>query len=181
MSRIGKQAIDIPEGVNVSLDKRLITVKGPKGELSLVFRPEVDVVLEDEKQIVVKKKGQGKLSHALWGTTRALIANLIQGVTVGFTKVLELHGVGYKMALQGKKLVLHLGFSHPVEVEVPDGLTVEIEQEKMKISGIDKQVVGQFAADIRALRKVEPYKGKGFRYENEQFIRKEGKKAVGSE
>jgi large subunit ribosomal protein L6 len=180
MSRIGKQPIEIPGDVTVSVNGNNIKVKGPKGELSYDFSYEVKVTSGD-KEVVVEKNGNAKTSQALWGTTRALIRNMVEGVTTGFSKVLELHGVGYKMAVQGKKLVLNLGFSHPVELDIPEGLTVEIEKEKMTISGIDKQSVGQFAAEIRALKKVEPYKGKGFRYEGEQFIKKEGKKAVGSE
>jgi large subunit ribosomal protein L6 len=180
MSRIGKQPIDIPTGVDVSLEGNVIKVKGSKGEREFEFSYEVEVSIE-EKNIIVKKKGAGKTAQALWGTTRAIIQNMIQGVTEGFEKVLELHGVGYKMAVQGKKLVLNLGFSHPIELEIPEGLAAEVDDNKLKITGIDKQAVGQFAAEIRSLRKVEPYKGKGFRYEGEQFIKKEGKKVVGTE
>jgi len=180
MSRIGKQPIEISGEATVSIDGNSIKVKGPKGELSYDFSYEVKVSSND-KEIVVEKNSNSKVSQALWGTTRALIKNMIEGVTTGFSKVLELHGVGYKMAVQGKKLVLNLGFSHPIELDIPEGLSAEVEKEKLTISGIDKQAVGQFAAEIRSLRKVEPYKGKGFRYEGEQFIKKEGKKAVGSE
>lgn len=180
MSRIGKQPIEIPGEVTASIENNNIKIKGPKGELSYEFSYEVKVSV-GEKEIIVEKASNSKTAQALWGTTRALIQNMVEGVTVGFTKVLELHGVGYKMAVQGKKMILNLGFSHPIELAIPDGLAVEIEKEKMSISGVDKQSVGQFAAEIRALKKVEPYKGKGFRYEGEQFIKKEGKKAVGSE
>lgn len=180
MSRIGKKPIEIPANVEINLDGSEIKVKGPKGELvfSLPFEVEVKI---GEKELVVEKKNNSKQARSLWGTVRALIQNMIDGVTKGYEKVLELHGVGYKMNLQGKKIVMHLGFSHPVEKEIPDDLQVEIEGEKLKVSGIDKQRVGQFAAEIRALKKVEPYKGKGFRYQGEQFVKKEGKKAVGSE
>ena len=184
MSRIGKQPIIIPKEVEVEVANNQVLVKGPKGKLSFSYHYDVQVLLSDndgEKILTVERRNSSKQARALWGTTRALIQNMIQGVTEGFVKVLELHGVGYKMALQGNKLVLNLGFSHPVEKEVPSSLKVEIEGDKMKISGIDKQEVGQFAAMIRALRPVEPYKGKGFRYEGEEFIKKEGKKAVGSE
>ena len=180
MSRIGKQPIEIPEGVTVSVEDNNIKIKGSQGELDFDYSYEVKVVVND-KEVVVEKVGKGKTAQAMWGTTRALIQNMIEGVTKGFQKTLELHGVGYKMAVQGKKMVLNLGFSHPVELEIPDGLKAEVQDEKLIISGIDKQAVGQFAAEIRALKKVEPYKGKGFRYEGEQFIKKEGKKAVGTE
>lgn len=180
MSRIGKQPIEIPENVTVSLEDDNIKIKGPKGELEFNYGYNVKVSLKD-KEIIVEKKGNDKNAQALWGTIRALIQNMIQGVTDGFKKVLELYGVGYKMAVQGKKLVLNLGFSHPIELEIPEGISAEIDAEKLTISGIDKQAVGQFTAEIRALKKVEPYKGKGFRYEGEQFIKKEGKKAVGTE
>ena len=181
MSRIGKQPIKISGDVTVSIDNNNnIKIKGPKGELSYDFSYEVKVS-SDNGEIVVEKNSNSKTSQALWGTTRSLIQNMVEGVTNGFTKVLELHGVGYKMAVQGKKIVLNLGFSHPIELDIPEGLSAEVEKEKLAITGIDKQAVGQFAAEIRNLRKVEPYKGKGFRYEGEEFIKKEGKKAVGSE
>ena len=136
---------------------------------------------EKSENILVEKKGKTKNAQALWGTTRAIINNMVVGVTQGFEKKLELQGVGYKMAVQGKKVALSLGFSHPVEKEIPEGIVVEIEKEVMKISGIDAQKVGQFASEIRRLKKVEPYKGKGFRYVGEQFIKKEGKKAASNE
>ncbi len=180
MSRIGKQPIKISGDVTVSIDGNNIKIKGPKGELSYVFSYEIKVSTKDG-EIIVEKNSNAKTSQALWGTTRALIQNMVEGVTTGFTKILELHGVGYKMAVQGKKLVLNLGFSHPIELDIPEGLSLEVKKEKLSIIGIDKQVVGQFAAEIRSLRKVEPYKGKGFRYEGEEFIKKEGKKAVGNE
>ncbi len=180
MSRIGKQPIEIPGDITVSVENNNIKVSGPKGELTYNFSYEVKVSVKD-KEIIVEKKGNSKMAQALWGTTRSLIKNMVDGIEKGVSKTLELHGVGYKMAVQGKKLVLNLGFSHPIELDIPEGLTAEIEKEKITISGIDKQLVGQFTAEIRALKKVEPYKGKGFRYEGEQFIKKEGKKAVGAE
>jgi large subunit ribosomal protein L6 len=180
MSRIGKQPINIPGGVTAEIQDRSIKIKGPKGELSFDFGYEVEVRAEG-REIRVEKKGKTQQAAAMWGTTRSIIQNLIKGVTEGFEKKLELHGVGYKMALQGKKLVLNLGFSHPIEREIPAGLEAAIEKNTLIIKGCDKQQVGQFAAEIRALKKVEPYKGKGFRYEGEQFIKKEGKRAVGGE
>ena len=180
MSRIGKLPIEIPNGVTVSIDDHIIEVKGPKGSLKFEASYEVDVVSE-QNQLTVKKVGRTKNAPALWGTTRATIQNMIDGVTNGFKKQLELHGVGYKMAVQGKKLVLNLGYSHPIELEIPQGLEIGIEKNVMTVEGIDKQQVGQFAAVVRSYRKVEPYKGKGFRYVGEQFIKKEGKRAVASE
>lgn len=178
MSRIGKQPIIIPDGVKVDFDGKIIKVKGPKGELERACSFEVKIEI-GEKEIVVSKTGKTKNAAALWGTTRALINNMIVGVTEEFEKKLELHGVGYKMTVQGKKLVLNLGFSHPIEKEIPVGVEVTIENEVMKIGGVDKQAVGQLAAEVRAFRPVEPYKGKGFRYEGEYFVKKEGKKAAG--
>ena len=181
MSRIGKMPIEIKNGVAVEInDSREIKVKGPKGELHFNFGYEVDLKQEDGK-IICEKKGKTKLASALWGTTRAIVENMIKGVSDGFEKGLELNGVGYRMAVQGKKVVLNLGYSHPIEKEIPEGLEIEIEKNVMKIKGIDKQKVGQFAAEIRQQRKVEPYKGKGFRYVGEQVIKKEGKRAAGGE
>jgi large subunit ribosomal protein L6 len=180
MSRIGKQAIDVPENVTVNIEDRLAKIKGPKGELSYDFGYEVEVVFENN-QMLVKKIGKIKNAPAIWGTTRAILQNMVIGVTDGYEKKLELHGVGYKMAVQGKKLVLNLGFSHPIEKEISEGLNVEINKNELTVSGFDKQKVGQLAAEIRAYKKVEPYKGKGFRYKDEQFIKKEGKKAVAAE
>jgi len=179
MSRIGKQPIEIPQGVTVTKEVDKILVKGPKGQLE--FEPKKGIEVEiKEKEILVKKPKVNSL-YPFWGTTRAIIGNMIQGVTVGFKKELELHGVGYKMALQGKKLVFNLGFSHPIEMNVPEGISVAIDKNVLTVEGIDKYLVGQVAANIRALKKVEPYKGKGFRYVGEQFIKKEGKRAVGGE
>lgn len=180
MSRIGKKPIAIPSGVTITIDDRDLTVKGSKGELKMTVSYEVELEI-GEKEVEVKKVGKTSLAQPMWGTTRALIQNMIQGVSEGFKKQLELQGVGYKMAVQGKKLNMNLGFSHPVEVEIPEGLAASIEKDILTIEGINKQQVGQFAAEIRAYRPVEPYKGKGFRYVGEQVIRKEGKKAVGSE
>jgi large subunit ribosomal protein L6 len=180
MSRIGKKPVEITDGVEVRINKQSISVKGPKGSLSFEFQRDIDVKVQ-EKVINVGITRESKESKALWGLTRVLIANMIEGVTKGFEKQLELQGVGYRMAVQGKKINMALGFSHPVEVDIPEGLEAKIEKNILTISGIDKQKVGQFAATIRSMKKVEPYKGKGFRYVGEIVRRKAGKKVVGSE
>lgn len=180
MSRIGKLPVAIPQGVEVKIEDRTITVKGPKGELSFGFGFKVDVKIDQEQnQIVVEQKENTKQGKAMWGTARASINNLVVGVTEGFEKKLELHGVGYKMAVQGNKLNLSLGYSHPINKDIPQGLEVIIDKETLTVKGADKQLVGEFAAETRSLRKVEPYKGKGFRYSDEQVIKKEGKRAGG--
>ncbi len=177
MSRIGKKPVVIPAGVEVTLDKRVVSVKGPKGTLSYEHRREVKVNIE-AGTLQVEKVGETKVARALWGTTAKTIANIIEGVTAGFEKVLELNGVGYRMNLQGKKLVLALGFSHPVEMMLPEGISAVVEGNTLKVTGSDKQQVGEFAAVVRKLKPVEPYKGKGFRYAGEIVRRKEGKKAA---
>lgn len=177
MSRIGKKPVVIPSGVEVTLDKRVINVRGPKGTLSFVHRREVKITLEADS-VQVTKGGDNKQAQALWGTTAKTIANMIIGVTAGFEKALELNGVGYRMNLQGKKLILALGFSHPVEMVLPEGIMAVIENNVLKITGSDKQQVGEFAAVVRKKKPVEPYKGKGFRYVGEIVRRKEGKKAA---
>jgi large subunit ribosomal protein L6 len=180
MSRIGKKPIEVPQGVKVELNANKLTVGGSKGSLELIIRPEISVEISDSS-VVVNKKNNSKTASAMWGTTARLIANMIEGVSNGFTKKLELNGVGYRMAVKGKTLDFALGFSHPVEVPIPEGLEASIEGNTLSISGIDKQAVGQFAAEIRSLRPVEPYKGKGFKYSDEIVRRKEGKKAVAGE
>jgi large subunit ribosomal protein L6 len=178
MSRIGKKIIAIPSGVEIKFQNKLLSVKGPKGTLDLAIYDEIDLEIKD-KEIVVNKIRNSKQAPALWGLTRSLVSNLITGVTEGYEKKLELQGVGYRMAVQGKKINLALGFSHPVEVVIPEGIEAKIgEANVLVISGIDKQKIGQFAADIRALKKAEPYKGKGFRYVGEYVRRKAGKKAA---
>jgi large subunit ribosomal protein L6 len=179
MSRLGKKPITIPEKVKAEVQNGKITITGPKGTLSFVFHREVEARVS-ENNIIVEKKGNSKKAPAIWGTTARLIENMIKGVSDGFQKQLELNGVGFRMAMQGKKINLALGFSHPVEVEIPDDIEVKIENNIMTIAGIDKQRVGQFAAEIRLLKPVEPYKGKGFRYVGEIVRKKEGKKAVSS-
>jgi len=177
MSRIGKKPIAIPSGVTVSVNAGAVEVKGPKGTLSFEHNQEVEVKIS-EGSLQVEKIGKTKKAPAIWGTTARIIENMIAGVTNGFSKQLELNGVGFRMSIAGKKITMALGFSHPVEVDVPEGLEVKIEQSVMTVSGIDKHAVGQFAANIRALKPVEPYKGKGFRYVGEFVRRKEGKKAA---
>jgi large subunit ribosomal protein L6 len=177
MSKIGKKLITIPAGVTVTLESEVLKAKGPKGELSLNVHPEA-VVEITEGVITVKKAKEDSGSNAIWGLTRSLVNNIIIGVSVGYEKKLELQGVGFRMAIQGKKIVMALGFSHPVEMEIPDGIVAKLEDNGgLLISGIDKQAVGQFAANIKDLKKVEPYKGKGFRYAGEKVRRKAGKKA----
>ncbi len=174
MSRIGKQPIPLPADVTVTIDGRNVTVKGKKAELTFRLHPHMTVKVVD-KAVVCEVNKKTKQSGALWGTTRARINNMVVGVTEGFQKKLELHGVGYRAALKGKDLELALGFSHPVKVPAPDGITFLVEKELITISGPDIIVVGQVAADIRKIRKPEPYKGKGVRYVGEQVRRKVGK------
>ncbi len=177
MSRIGKQSVNIPAGVEATISGNVVSVKGPKGALSFAHHYEVKVSLLDS-ELHVAKTGKSKMAPALWGTTVRLLSNMVTGVVAGFSKQLELNGVGYRMSLQGKKLVFALGFSHPVEVLVPEGLEAKIENNVLSISGIDKQKVGQFSAEIKKLKPVEPYKGKGFRYVGELVQKKEGKKSA---
>lgn len=180
MSRIGKQIIKILENVEVKIDNDLITVKGSKGELKIQVRPEIKVEVEN-KEIKLKPVIFHKDTQALWGTYRSHIANMIEGVTKGFEKRLEIEGVGYRANLEGKDLLLNLGYSHPVKVKAPEGIEFKVEKNTIIVSGIDKQLVGQLAAEIRSKRKPEPYKGKGIRYQGEIVRRKAGKKAVGTE
>ncbi len=177
MSRIGKQPIIIPSGVEVKIDGDLIVVKGKKGELTQKLVPEVKIEIKD-KIITLQELQKTKNSLALWGTFRALIFNMIEGVANGFRKKLIIEGIGYKAVLNGNKLILSLGFSHPVEIEAPKGIEFKVEKNTILVSGLDKQVVGQIAANIRIQKKPEPYKGKGIRYEGEIVRRKDGKKAV---
>ncbi|RKD34127.1 50S ribosomal protein L6 [Thermohalobacter berrensis] len=178
MSRIGIKPITIPDGVDVKIDdKNYVTVKGPKGQLEQQLHRDMEIVIE-ENVITVNRPTDNKKHKSLHGLTRTLIANMIEGVTKGYSKALEIVGVGYRAQKQGKKLVLSLGFSHPVEMEPPEGIEVEVPSNtKIVVKGIDKQKVGNFAAKIRELRKPEPYKGKGIRYEGEVVRRKEGKAA----
>jgi len=179
MSKIGKKPILIPEGVEVKLEGNTIYVKGPKGDFSLEIRPEIGIKIENG-QIEVFPKMQTKETKALWGTTRSLINNLVEGVTRGFKKQLEIQGIGYKAKLEGNELVLEVGFSHPVKMEIPEGIEVSIDKNIITIEGIDKQLVGEFAARIKKVRPPDPYKGKGIRYLGEKIKLKPGKKAVGT-
>lgn len=180
MSRIGKQPIQIPEGVEVKIEPGEIQVKGAKGELKQEISPLIEVISQD-KEILVKPKGKSKKELALWGLFRALIFNMVAGVSQGFEKKLEIEGTGYRAALEGKKLVLNLGFSHPIELEAPDDIEFQVEKNLITVSGIDKQLVGQIAAKIRSFRRPEPYKGKGIHYLGEVIRRKVGKKASSTE
>jgi large subunit ribosomal protein L6 len=176
MSRIGKKPVAIPQGVTVLAENNHITVKGPKGTLEFDHHFDVQVNIS-ESELIVEKIGKSKQAPAIWGTTARIIENMIEGVTKGFSKQLELNGVGFRMSTAGKKVNMALGFSHPVEVIVPNELEVVTEGNVMTVSGIDKHKVGQFSANIRALKPVEPYKGKGFKYVGEHVRRKEGKKS----
>ncbi len=177
MSRIGKQPIAVPDGVDVSIQPELVSVKGPKGELAERKSREIGVKQEDGQILVERPTNRGE-HRALHGLTRSLIANMVEGVTSGFEKRLEIQGVGYRANLQGKKLTLALGYSHPVEVEAPDGIEFEVPlPTRIVVRGISKQVVGEVAATIRKQRPPEPYKGKGIRYEGEYVARKVGKRA----
>ena len=177
MSRIGKLAIAAPKGVDVKVGKDLITVKGPKGELKMALTDDVSVKLENGEVHVTPRDVEDRRSKAMWGTVRANINNMVHGVTTGFEKKLELVGVGYRAEAQGpNKLRLALGFSHPVIVDAPEGVTFEVPAPtRVIIKGIDKETVGQVAANIRSIRKPEPYKGKGVRYAGEKIRRKVGK------
>ena len=175
MSRIGKQPIAVPAGVTVTISPaNEVVVKGPKGTLTQTFDTAMNIALE-ENEVVVTRPNDLKRNRSLHGLTRTLIANMVEGVTNGFTKVLEINGVGYRAQKQGKKLVLSLGYSHPVEMEDPEGLTTTLDGNKITVAGIDKAAVGQYAAENRDKRRPEPYKGKGIKYIDEVIRRKEGK------
>jgi large subunit ribosomal protein L6 len=177
MSRIGRKPVAVPDAVTVTIAPGDITVKGPKGELNQFYSQDMTVSQEDGTILVARPTDRGE-HRALHGLTRSLIANMVEGVTDGFEKRLEIQGVGYRAALKGKNLELALGFSHPVPIEAPDGIEFEVPQPtEIIVRGIDKQLVGQVAADIRKRRPPEPYKGKGIRYKGEQVLRKVGKRA----
>ena len=176
MSRIGKRPVPLPSGVSASTEDQVLTVKGPKGALELQMRDEIRYDISDEG-ISVVPANDTKAARAFWGMQRTLVQNLVTGVTEGFSKTLEISGVGYRAQAQGKNLRLQLGYSHDVNFPVPDGVEVKTpDQNTVEISGIDKQKVGQVAAEIRRWRKPEPYKGKGIKYRGEYIFRKEGKK-----
>lgn len=174
MSRIGKQPIAIPAGVTITVDDTAITVKGPKGELSQFTMPGIDVKVEGET-VNVTRQSDAREHRSKHGLMRTLIANMVTGVTQGFEKKLVISGVGFRVNLAGNTLKMFLGFSHEVEYKLPEGVQAKVEQLTITISGIDKQLVGQVAAEIRALKKPEPYKGKGIAYEGERILRKSGK------
>ncbi len=177
MSRIGRKPVDVPAAVTVTIAPGNIVVKGPKGELAQTFSQDMTVSQEENTILVTRPTDRGP-HRALHGLTRSLIANMVEGVTDGFEKRLEIQGVGYRAALKGKNLELALGYSHPVSIEAPDGIEFEVPQAtEIIVRGIDKQLVGQVAADIRKRRPPEPYKGKGIRYRGEQVLRKVGKRA----
>lgn len=177
MSRLGKQPVTIPSGVEATFAEGVLTVKGPKGTLTQEMRDAVTVTV-DAGTITLAPANDSIESRALWGTYASLTHSMIKGVTEGFEKKLEIEGVGYRAEAQGQKLTVNVGFSHPVLMEVPEGLTCVVEKNVITISGIDKHAVGQFAANVRKVREPEPYKGKGIRYQGEYIIRKQGKKAV---
>lgn len=176
MSRIGKKAVAVPSGVTVTIEGQTVTVKGPKGQLTWTVAEEIEVKQEGAELLLTKRVDSTR-AQAMWGLSRTLVANMVEGVTSGFEKTLELVGVGYRAAMKGNALSMQLGFSHDVDVPPPAGVTFAVpKQTEIKISGIDKQVIGEIASQIRRLRPPEPYKGKGVRYAGEQVRRKEGKK-----
>ena len=176
MSRIGKKPVALPQGVSATVDGQTVTAKGPKGELKFVVNEEVLVKMENG-EIAVQPRDQSKVARSKWGMSRTQIVNIIQGVKDGFEKKLEINGVGYRAALQGKNLQLSLGFSHEVVYQTPEGITITVPKPtEISIAGINKQQVGQVAAEIREYRPPEPYKGKGVKYAGEKIVRKEGKK-----
>ncbi|MBC5584870.1 50S ribosomal protein L6 [Eggerthella guodeyinii] len=179
MSRIGKQPVTVPAGVDVTIDGNTVTVKGPKGELTRSF-PSIMIIKREGDDVIVERPDDTREAKAYHGLVRTLIANMVEGVSTGFTKKLQLVGVGYRAALKGKDLELQLGFSHPVSIEAPENITFEVpSQTEIIVSGPSKEQVGQVAANIRKWRKPEPYKGKGIRYEGELVRRKLGKAAKG--
>ncbi|MDC3425533.1 50S ribosomal protein L6 [Aquibacillus sp. 3ASR75-11] len=177
MSRVGLKSLEIPEGVEINQNENTITVKGPKGELTRSFHPDMTIKIADNV-LTVERPSDHKEHRALHGTTRSLIGNMVEGVHKGFEKSLEIIGVGYRAQKQGEKIVISAGYSHPVELEKREGIDIEVPSNtKVTVKGIDKELVGAVAANIRAIRPPEPYKGKGIRYEGENVRRKEGKTA----
>jgi large subunit ribosomal protein L6 len=176
MSRVGKKPVPIPSGVTATVDGQLVKVKGPKGELSLVLHADVEARLA-EREVKVDPRVDTQRARAMWGTYRSLLAKVVEGVTKGFERRLEISGVGYRAAVQGKNLQVQLGYSHDIVYPIPDGITIAVPRPtEIVVSGIDGQKVGHVAAEIRAFRKPEPYKGKGVKYAGEYIFRKEGKK-----
>ena len=179
MSRIGKKPVSVPAGVDVKIDGTTLTVKGPKGTLTRTFHKDM-IIKQEGTEIIVDRPSEDKMHKSLHGTTRTLVHNMVTGVSEGFSKSLDIEGVGYRAAKQGKNLVMNLGYSHQVIMPETDGITIDVPSNtKIIVNGIDKQAVGQFAAEIREKRPPEPYKGKGIRYTGERIIRKEGKAGKG--
>lgn len=176
MSRLGKIPVTIPSGVTATLEDNVLTIKGPKATLSRTLRTDVEVKIEENT--ITVNPGTTDLAKALWGTYAAHIRNMVTGVTEGFTRILEIEGVGYRAAVTGNEIVLNVGFSHPVNLTIPEGITAEVLKSTITLTGSDKDALGQFAANVRKVKKPEPYKGKGIRYKGEFIIRKQGKKAV---
>ena len=174
MSRVGKEPVTLPEKVEVKVDGAFVSVKGPKGQLDYEFTDHVNIELKD-KEVLITPASESLLSRSLWGTTRAVINNMVVGVSEGFTKSLEFNGVGYKAAAKGTTLELGLGFSHPINYPLPEGITAKVVGKVIHISGCNKEMVGQVAAKVRSFRPPEPYKGKGIKYTTEHIIRKAGK------
>ncbi|KKT81359.1 MAG: 50S ribosomal protein L6 [Candidatus Yanofskybacteria bacterium RIFCSPHIGHO2_02_FULL_44_12b] len=178
MSKIGKKPIPVPKGVDVQINDGLISVKGPKGELKKKISGSVSASVSNGSVMIKPVSGQAVIDNASWGLFRALIQNMIKGVTDGFEKVLEFEGIGYKANVKGNDLELNLGYSHPIMVKAPEGVTFKVEKSVIKISGIDNELIGHVAAGIRSKREPEPYKGSGIRYQGEVIKKKAGKKAV---
>jgi len=180
MSKIGKKPIDIPSGVTVSIgDGNNVVIKGTKGELKYKFHRDINIEMKESK-VFLSPKRETKKIRAIWGLSRALFANMVTGVEKGYSEQLELQGVGFRASIKGRDLELNIGFSHPVIFKSPEGIDLKVEKNIITVSGIDKQMVGQVAADIRSLKKPEPYKGKGIRYVGEQVRKKVGKKVAGA-
>lgn len=176
MSRLGKIPVAIPSGVEVTLADGVLTVKGSKATLSKSVKSDVNITIDGSE--VTMSPGDTPAAKALWGTYAAHLRNMITGVTEGFTRILEIEGVGYRAAVEGNKIVLNVGFSHPVSLDIPEGISAEVVKGEITLKGADKDALGQFAANVRKVKKPEPYKGKGIRYQGEYIIRKQGKKAV---
>lgn len=178
MSRIGKKLIEVPSTVKVEMNGQELKVSGPKGETKITIHRNIKVELKDGKLFISPKSALSTKDKGLWGLYRALIFNMVEGVSKGFEKKLEIEGVGFKAAVVGDELVMNLGFVNPVKIKKPEGVTFAVEKNVITVSGIDNQVVGQISAEIRATKKAEPYKGKGIKYQGEKIRRKEGKKVV---
>lgn len=180
MSRIGKKPVSIPKGVKVAISGRTVSIEGPKGKLSIEHRPEVEVAWDESEAAITvtvpESRSEDRFARAMWGTTRALLQNMVKGVTQGYEKKMEIVGVGWNAALQGKQLKLSLGYASPVMIDIPSTVSVAAEKQSVTITGADKQQVGMFAAKLRATRPPEPYNGKGVKYADEVIARKEGKK-----